>query len=187
MRSNTSTFDSVIYVSKVFLCVLSLSLALGSASSGSTLARVEQEINKKYDSEQPQLPPPKNVAFKLTRMSDGKTPTGERSHTDSYVASDGNNVWVDFVRFDSALSARTAVQTATKDATKILDRRERPGKDGASLGVRVIAVFSPESSPASGSAQTLSALIWSDGPVLHEIRSVSLDDVLAMEKFLLKL
>lgn len=164
--------------------ILALALSVSSGTNWGVLARTGQEKANQGQPAPTQTPANRKNTFTLKLMSDGKTPTGQWIHRDDYVASDGAKVYVDGIKFDSLSSETAAVQALLKDATKITERTPRVGKDGSPIGERIIAVFPIGASPTNSQSQTLSVLIWTDGVVFREIASVSLEDVLGMEKVL---
>jgi hypothetical protein len=186
MPDRRQELSATTYVVRVISCVLGAWLGLASginpAWPRSVQARTGQD--RKDDSAQAQVPQSKDITFKLEIMSDGKTENGLWTHTDQYVASDGKKVYVFFMKCDSPASTLAATQEGTKSATRILERTQRVNKDGSRVGERILADFPAKVFSLKDAGETVPSLIWTNGLVYRQISSGSLENVLAMEKFL---
>jgi len=181
MLGETQKLGATPKVSRVPRYVLAVLLSFGwGITSSATPARAQAEQGGKKDgAPKSQAGQSKEITFKLLIMSDGVTANGVWGHTDQYVASDGNKVFVLFMKFDSLSDLNAASQEISKHATTILERIQRVNKDGAKSGEKVLALF-----PAKTSTQEVCSLILTNDLTLRQISSDSREDVLAMEKFL---
>jgi hypothetical protein len=92
-----------------------------------------------------------------------------------YEASDGISLTVSYNDFKDASEASAFFERRLVRAAKVLRRGQKIDRDGKIVGERAeIRLPQPN--------ETLSAAMWTDGRKFHEIKSISLHDVRALEK-----
>jgi hypothetical protein len=92
-----------------------------------------------------------------------------------YKASDGISVTVFYNDFKDASEASAIFEKKLIRAPKVLMRGQKIDRGGKIVGERAeIRLPQPK--------ETLSAVMWTDGRKFHEIESISLRDIRAMEK-----
>jgi len=109
-------------------------------------------------------------------MGDGVLEEGTWFHTVIFLAPDGKNVSTMRAKFKSGAAATKWVQDTVKGSTSIGERGPMRVGD-AIVGQWLVATF-----PSKGTEEARPALVWTEGPVVREISSLSLEDVLLAEK-----
>lgn len=127
---------------------------------------------------------PQAIAFKLDQVSDGVTSSGLWKHAEIFTSTDANKVYVYVTEFASLSQATEEAETEAKSASKVLEMSERYLSDGSYLGERFVVSFPKEVGSSAHSISSVSSRFLRDRPVLFRISSDSLNDVLAMEKYL---
>jgi len=97
----------------------------------------------------------------------------------TYGCPDGNSLIVIYNRFRDETEATAILDKELARAVRSEGRGPKRDAEGKVVGERVQLVLpSGKNKPDD----TLHAVAWTDGAIFHEIESVSLPDVLAMEK-----
>ena len=99
-------------------------------------------------------------------------------HALTFRTSDGQRVAEGFRRFDSAGEARRGLDGTISHSVKIIKRGPKVGRTNQVLEDWVEALY-----PATASHGQLFRIMWTDGPILHEFISDSLQDVDDLEEF----
>lgn len=118
----------------------------------------------------------KQLVFRLTKASSGRTTGGSRFSLELFEASDGITVSSRLDRFRSAELAHKELAKIIRTA-EVIERKPKLDDAGRSLGERVILKFA-----RSKSQVPRMELLWIDKTDLHRIASSSLDHILAFEK-----
>jgi len=122
----------------------------------------------------------KRIQFKIRTMGDGWDKDGVHLAVASYEASDGVVLALTHYQCVSAVAAQEYFMRAIGKVTRITKRSKKKDKAGRVVGERAEGVF-PASSP---NEETTSAVLWTFGSDLYEIRSSSLRDNRELEKLL---
>jgi acetamidase/formamidase len=112
--------------------------------------------------------------FQPVSMGDGTLEDGTWSHYLAYTAPDGKNVWIMRAKFESVAAITKWVQNTVKSALNVA------GQGPMRVGDAVVGEWTNLSLKEKEESYT--ALLWTEGSVVREISSSSLDDVLLAEK-----
>jgi acetamidase/formamidase len=109
-------------------------------------------------------------------MGDGQLEDGTWFHKGIYVASDGNTVSTMRANFESSAAATRWAENRVKGALSVGERGPMRIGD-AIVGEWIVATL-----PLKERKESYAALFWTEGPVVREIASSLLEDVLLAEK-----
>jgi len=116
-------------------------------------------------------------SFKATRISNGKTPDGVWYSFTEFQADDGSLAYNLVIPFESATRAEEELRRRIKVATKIVRTDPQFDKKGKKVGRRVLAVY-----PETATDPPIVKLSWTVGPTYFEINSISMANVLELER-----
>ena len=117
--------------------------------------------------------------MQFTRGTSGEllTEDGEKLGFTNFKASDDIELQVLYWGFDDAPRATEVFEKQIARAIKVVQRGKKLDKNGKVVGERAQVTFS-----SRGSQETFSAILWTDGPKFHQIQSISLPEILELEK-----
>jgi hypothetical protein len=125
-----------------------------------------------------QTKPSVSVEFKLLALGDGTTDDGVGVATKTFVASDHKKLVEYYIDFPGPLRAAQQVQIdVAAPGSKVLEREANLDKHGNKIGERVLL-----QSDSSVPGETIVILVKTTGEVYRQLRSDSLQDVLAFER-----
>lgn len=155
--------------------LLIISVALASRRTSILANGLEREGDRSPAGE---TKPSGAVEFKLVAIGNGVTNDGIPAATNEFVASDGKNVMEYAVRFPSTLRATQELQHwIGAHGSKVLERGPNLDKHGNKVGERILLL-----SDSSERGKTLAVLVRTYGVLYRDVRSESLQDVLAFER-----
>lgn len=117
------------------------------------------------------------ITFKSVQMGDGFTSDGSRMYYTKYQSSDGKVLYETWIYFDSTSKAAKKIQDLLTRPVRNLRESPEINKNGQEVGKRVVVLR--QEGAESG---TEAILAWTNGPRYQELRSSSLEVVLAFEK-----
>jgi hypothetical protein len=163
---------------KLSLC-LSLVFVLSGASRAKSASMALQSQGSSSGARPVQPRPKKKKSLKFENMMMGESITTEGVHLGlmTFQASDGVKLTVIEGEFGSAQRAQQEFDKEIAKATKVIERGEKKDKTGKAIGERaqIMAGTSDPDNP-------IPAVVWTDGLWFHEIRSISMRDILELEK-----
>lgn len=118
------------------------------------------------------------ITFSITRKGEQITKEGRRRRFTRFQSSTGNVLFHFWMSFHSRSDADKQIQNLKTTAIKLLRNEAETNKDGQTVGNRVLLLCEDVNKQAE------IALGWNDGAIYEEVRSASLDDVLAFERLL---
>lgn len=110
-------------------------------------------------------------------MGEIKTADGIDLGFTNFKASDGVDLRVLYWDFNDEIHAAQALEKQIARAAKIIKREPKRDSIGKVVGERVLILL-----PQVNHHEALSAVLWTDGVAYHEIRSLSLKDILELER-----
>jgi len=119
----------------------------------------------------------KKIKFARGISGELLTEDGEILGFTNFSASDGVELRVLYEDFHGALKATEVFDKQISRSIKLVERRKRLDEAGNIIGERAQVIL-----PSSGPHQTLSAVLWTDGPKFHQIESTSLPEILELER-----
>jgi hypothetical protein len=118
-----------------------------------------------------------DTAFRVEQKGDGVTEDGARMYYTKYQASHGTTLYETWVDFDSPTRAAKQIRDLVSDPIKNLRDVAEFDEKGQEIGRRILVVRHDKKRD-----MTEAILAWNHGPQYQEIRSTSLEDVLAFER-----
>jgi hypothetical protein len=119
----------------------------------------------------------RSIKFEQGNMGEIDTADGIHLGFTNFKASDGVNLRVLYWDFGDENHAAEALEKQIARADKVVERTPKRNSDGKVVGERVQVVL-----PPVNHREPLSAVFWTDGVSYHEIRSLSLKDILELER-----
>jgi hypothetical protein len=118
-----------------------------------------------------------SIKFEQGNMGTIRTADGIDLGFTNFKASDGVNLRVLYWDFDNEGHAAQALEKQITRAAKIIKREPKRDSIGKVVGERALVVL-----PQVNHHEALSAVFWTDGVSYYEIRSLSLKDILELER-----
>jgi hypothetical protein len=115
--------------------------------------------------------------FEVILEGDGRTPDGIPTYFTSFRAPDGLIVYKTFIEFPSAGRSTKALEGLVKTSLKLVCHSTEVDEKGHQIGRRVLVLFASE----EASKPPAAILAWTEGVKYYEVRSNSMDDLLAFE------
>jgi len=116
--------------------------------------------------------------FKRKTIADGVVKDDVWFHRGTWVGPNNKEVSVVTSKFKSSEDASTWVSETLLKGAKISERKPMvEAKDGPAIGERIVAVLSSEKE-----GEPLTILVWTEGPTVREIYSISPEIVFLAEK-----
>jgi hypothetical protein len=117
------------------------------------------------------------LEFKEILVGERITQKGVRFPFHSWRASDGVIVNSSMAEFNSVIEARSAFSKRLREASREIEASSKTDDKGRRIGERAVVIFT-----SANSKSEFVGIIWTDGPVFHDVESSSLRHALAFER-----
>ncbi len=161
-----------------YFLILSMSTCL--ACSDATTGNLSEKQARSKESRPVQSVPvskPPEIRFKTKLMGDGLTADGSRTYFTKYESSSGKTLYESWIYFASPSQAAKKMRDLLENPVKALRQNPEIDNNGREVGERILVLRRDEAQEG-----TQAILAWTEGTKYQEVRSGSLEDVLAFEK-----
>jgi hypothetical protein len=163
---------------RIAVCGAIFSATVTSGMSTIMANQTDPSHEKKTPSSPPTSDSEEQKIFKPKTRADGVVTGDVWFHRGTWIGPDNKEVSIVTSKFKSSDDAAKWVNETLLKKAKINERKPLVEvKDGPTIGERVVAVLPPEKE-----GESLTILVWTDGPTIREIYSVSPDIVFLAEK-----
>jgi hypothetical protein len=164
-------------IKSIWLVIISIFLTSGLEVHANSRSVFRQALESEQKTTSEATSDQASLEFKEVMMGEQVATDGTKRPFHTWKASDGVSVTSFTQEFRSHAQANHSFSKRLKEASQVIEKKPKVDKAGHQVGQRAVVTFS-----YPGKKEQFSGIIWTEGPIFHDVESVSLEHAVLFEK-----